>query len=150
MCACSVEPVGGCLCVCIAVHAYMSMCTCAISLPPPSSRVPVVHTAKQKPAEKPSAAGGEQDALPTHVEPMQVASAKVQQYSKCSVAAVGMHTSGESVARLEALEQVDSCACIHWESYTSPMCHDTGVCRRDCLWTIYHSYIITQRPFLPS
>ena len=79
------------------IHEHVHLC----HLPPPplpSSWVRVVHTAKQKPAEKPSAAGGEQDALPTHVEPMQVASAKVQQYSKCSVAAVGMHTSGEGVA----------------------------------------------------
>ena len=50
-------------------------------------------SAKQKPAEKPSAAGGEHDALPTHVEPMQVASAKVQQYSKCTAPVLSMQAS---------------------------------------------------------
>ena len=62
------------------------------------SCVSIVTSAKQKPAEKPSAAGGEHDGLPTHVEPMQVASTKVQQYSKCTAPVVSMHANGEKTA----------------------------------------------------
>ena len=74
---------------CQHASACVSLCICKS---PHFPSLPTYASAKQKPAEKPSTAGSEQDALPTHVEPMQVASAKVQQYSKCTVTAVSMHT----------------------------------------------------------
>ena len=85
----------------------------------------IVTSAKQKPAEKPSAAGGEHDGLPTHVEPMQVASAKVQQYSKCSAPVVSMHASGESRQHDVQHVHTNVIAHTHCETLTKPAtyCH---------------------------